>query len=64
MYSFVDFKRCQALENTKCYQNKVWVKSKTTWAVGIAAAVMQPVQSASERSWADSGRPVDNKGVP
>ena len=24
---------------------------------------MQPVQSASERSWADSGRPVDNQGA-
>ena len=27
------------------------------------AAVMQPVQSASERSWADSSRPVDNQGA-
>ena len=32
MYSFAVFKNCQALKNT----NKVWDRSKTTWAVGIA----------------------------
>ena len=36
LYSFAVFKICQALENTNCYPNKVWDKSKTTWAVGIA----------------------------
>ena len=28
-------KNCQALINTNGYPNKVWDKSKTTWAVGI-----------------------------
>ena len=34
--SFAVFKNCQALKNTNAYPNKVWDKSKTTWAVGIA----------------------------
>ena len=36
MFSFAVFKNCQALKNTNGYPNKVWDKSKTTWAVGIA----------------------------
>ena len=36
MYSFAVFKNGQALQNTNCYPNKVWDKSETTWAVGIA----------------------------
>ena len=36
MCSFAVFKNCQALKNTNGYPNKVWDKSKTTWAVGIA----------------------------
>ena len=37
MYSFAVFKNCQALKKTtNGYPNKVWDKSKTTWAVGIA----------------------------
>ena len=34
--SFAVFKNCQALKHTNSYPNKVWDKSKTTWAVGIA----------------------------
>ena len=36
MYSFADFKNCQAEKNANGYPYKVWDKSKTTWAVGIA----------------------------
>ena len=37
MYSFGLFKNCQSLKkNTNDYVNKVWDKTKTTWAVGIA----------------------------
>ena len=36
MYSSAVFKNCQAENNTNGYPNKVWDKSKTTRAVGIA----------------------------
>ena len=44
VYSFAVFKNCQALKNTNGYPNKVWDKSKTTWAVGIAQLTHHEVQ--------------------